>query len=184
VIDLCRLAQELGRVTVEVREGDAVIGSGVLWPAGYVLTNAHVARHARTALGFVDGRQLEGRLVARDEAADLALLGIDTGGVRPATPADASAIRVGALVGAMGYPRGAHAALTVGIIHAVGPIVAGGRRWVQADLHVAPGNSGGPIANAAGHLVGVNTMIAGTLALAVPMPEVERFVRSTGVWPG
>jgi serine protease Do len=82
------------------------------------------------------------------------------------------------LVFAVGNPFGVSGALTAGIVHAVGPTEsADGRRWVQADIRLAPGNSGGPLANAQGHVIGVNSMIAGGLALAVPSPVVERFRR-------
>lgn len=182
--DLCRLAQDLRRITVEVRNEDGSRGSGILWPAGHIVTNAHVARRARTALAFSDGHRFEGRLVARDEHTDLALLRVEGGGFCPAVMADPSGTRVGSLVVAMGHPLGVHGALTIGIIHAIGPVVPGGRRWIQADLRLAPGNSGGPIADAAGRLVGVNTMIAGTLALAIPMAEVKRFVLATGMRSG
>jgi len=66
--------------------------------------------------------------------------------------------------------------LTAGIVHALGPLSAGGRRWIHADLRVAPGNSGGPLADTSGHVVGLNTMIAGGLALAIPINDVRRFV--------
>src|SRR5437016_3176669 len=70
---------------------------------------------------------------------------------------------------------------TVGIVHALGPVVRGGRTWIQADLRLGPGNSGGPIADGAGRVVGVSTMVMSTLALAVPIADVQRFVRGMGI---
>src|SRR5439155_848423 len=102
----------------------------------------------------------------------------------PAAPiADLDAARVGALVVAMGHPLGVRGALTAGIIHAIGPITPGGRPWIQADVRLAPGNSGGPLADASGRVMGLNAMVAGARALAIPMAHVERFVPAAGGEP-
>src|SRR5207249_4013026 len=74
MIELADLADNLRRVTVEVMDGGTSLGAGVLWPRGCVVTNAHVARRSVMAVRLVDGRRLEGRLLARDGSADLALL--------------------------------------------------------------------------------------------------------------
>jgi serine protease Do len=66
--------------------------------------------------------------------------------------------------------------VTAGIVHAVGAVARDGRRWIQADLRLAPGNSGGPLADPAGRIIGVNTMITGGLALAIPIDDVRCFV--------
>jgi serine protease Do len=180
-LDLGDLAQDLVHVTVEIGAGRAPIGCGVLWPGGFVVTNAHVARQRSLPLRFADGREVEATLLARDRSADLALLGIPACGLRPAVIADGKTIRIGSLVVALGHPLGVRGALTAGIIHGVGPLTARGRPWIQADLRLAPGNSGGPLADARGRVIGVNAMIAGNLALAVPVGEIERFLRAAGV---
>ena len=179
--DIAELAEELRRVTVEVTDDDALLGSGVLWPAGHVVTNAHVVRRPEVSLRLADGRRLRARVVARDRAADLALLSAPGSGVPPATLADPETIRVGSFVVAVGHPLGVRGALATGIVCAIGPIDRGGRRWIQADLHLAPGNSGGPLADAGGRIVGVNSRAAGPLALAVPNDQVARFVRAAQV---
>ena len=117
------------------------------------------------------------------ELQDLALLRVAGMGVPAAPIANLDAARVGALVVAMGHPLGVRGALTAGIIHAIGPITPGGRAWIQADVRLAPGNSGGPLADASGRVMGLNAMVAGALALAIPMAHVERFVRAAGVEP-
>ena len=183
MIDLAGLAERLRRVTVEVSDAGESLGSGVLWPRGCVVTNAHVARQSRVVVRLVDGRRLEGRLVARDADADLALLRVPGTGIPTATVADTDAARVGSFVIAIGHPLGVRGALTAGIIHAMGPIVRGGRPWIQADVRLAPGNSGGPLADASGRVVGLNAMIVGALALAIPMSRVTQFVRAAGVEP-
>jgi serine protease Do len=183
MIELADLADRLRRVTVEVMDGGTSLGAGVVWPRGCVVTNAHVARRPVMAVRLVDGRRLEGRLLARDRSADLALLRVAGVGVPAAPIADPDAARVGALVVAMGHPLGVRGALSAGIIRAIGPIPPGGRAWIQADVRLAPGNSGGPLADASGRVMGLNAMVAGALALAIPMTHVERFVRAAGVEP-
>jgi serine protease Do len=175
--DIAALAEHLRRVTVEVTDADQLLGGGVLWPAGCVVTNAHVVRRPEATLRLVDGRRLRARVLARDSDADLALLEVPGTGLPAATLADPDTIRIGAFVAAVGHPLGVRGALSTGIVCALGPIDRSGRPWIQADLHLAPGNSGGPLADAAGHLVGVNSRAAGPLALAVPMSVVRRFVQ-------
>jgi serine protease Do len=182
-MDFAALADDLRRITVELTNGDEFAGSGVVWAPGWVVTNAHVARRPRVRLRLADGRRPEGRLVARDGDADLALLRVPALDLRPPTLAGPDALRVGSLIVAVGHPLGVRGALTAGVIHAIGPIVRGGRSWIQADLRLAPGNSGGPLADARGYVLGVNAMVAGSLALAIPAPEVTRFVRAAGIEP-
>ena len=88
---------------------------------------------------------------------------------------------IGSLVVAVGHPLGMRGALSAGIVHAVAPIVRGGAPWIHADVRLAPGNSGGPLADVSGAIVGVNAMIVGGLALAVPIARVIDFARSAGV---
>jgi serine protease Do len=100
-------------------------------------------------------------------------------GVAPAALADSDTLRVGDLVVALGHPLGLRRTLTAGVVHALAFAPDGQRRWIQADVRLAPGNSGGPLADTAGRVVGINTMIAGGLALAIPINDVRRFVAST-----
>jgi len=151
----------------------------VLWSPGCVVTNAHVVRGSRAAVRLVDGQRLEGLVIARDTDADLAVLRVLGTGIPAASIGDSAP--VGSLVAAVGHPLGVRGALTVGIVHAVGPMRSGGRSWIQADVRLARGNSGGPLADASGKVIGLNAMIVGPLALAIPMREVARFVRTAGV---
>jgi serine protease Do len=170
------LAARLARVTVEVRgrgrgAGAAAVGSGVVWhPDGLILTNAHVA-HQDVTVVLADGGARRARLVARDVRRDLAALVVDATGLPAALIGDSGALRVGELVLAVGNPMGLVRALSAGLVHAVGP------RAIHADLRLAPGNSGGPLADAQGYVVGLNAMIVGGLAVAVPSREARRFVR-------
>ena len=171
------LAAMLARSTVEVRplargaSAGAAVGAGVVWHRdGMILTNAHVARGPGSVV-LSDRRVLSARLVARDLERDLAALVVDATDLPAAEIGDSSALRVGELVVAVGNPLGLVRALSAGLVHAVG------RRAIQADLRLAPGNSGGPLADARGRVVGLNAMIVGELAVAVPSNEARRFVR-------
>jgi len=182
---LAELAGGLRRSTVEVRTGGAGVGSGVIWTAdGVVVTNAHVARSDVTTLVLWDGRTVSGRVTARDRRRDLATIAITGGGIvdglRPATIGHPSTLRTGDLVVALGNPLGVAGALALGIVHALEPGHAGRPRWIRADIRLAPGNSGGPLADAQGRVVGVNTMIAGGLGIAVPVTTVARFLSDAG----
>jgi serine protease Do len=181
LIDIAALAERVRRVTVEVTDAGELLGSGVLWPQGFVVTNAHVVRRPDVTLRLVDGRCMHARVLARDSDADLALLGVPATGLPSATSAEPESVRIGSFVAAVGHPLGVRGALTTGIVCAIGPIDRSGRSWIQADLRLAPGNSGGPLADAAGCVVGLNSRAAGPLALAVPMSQVTRFVQAARV---
>jgi serine protease Do len=179
-MDLAGLAADLRRVTVELTDGGRAVGSGVVWAPDWVVTNAHVAPHVEMTVRRADGAVTRGRVIARDRHADLALLHVSGLGLPAATVAPADELRVGSLVVAVGHPLGVRGALTTGIVHSMGSLVPGGRPWIQGDLRLAPGNSGGPLADARGRVVGLNAMIVGTLALAIPASAVTRFVRAAG----
>lgn len=181
-LDFGAVADALRRITVEITGDGGAIGAGILWPRGCVVTSAHVIRAERVTVRLVDGARVEARLVARDRAADLAVLAAPGGGLPAATLATAGA-RVGSLVVAVGHPLGIRGAVTTGIVHAIAPIVPGGPAFIQADVRLAPGNSGGPLADVSGAVLGLNAMVAGGLALAVPVDRVIAFVRAAGLTP-
>ena len=169
------LAARLAGITVEVRGRGASAGgpagAGVVWRAdGLILTNAHVAKGG-VAVVLPDRRVLPARLAARDVEHDLAALVVEATGLSAAEIGDSDALRVGELVLAVGNPLGVIRALSAGLVHATG------RGFIQADLRLAPGSSGGPLADASGRVVGLNAMIVGGLAVAVPSGTGWRFVR-------
>jgi len=173
---LSALAGRLREITVQVHGEPAGIGSGVLWSRdGLIVTNAHVVR-GRVSVVLPGGRAVQARLLARDPERDLAALAIDAHALVPAEIGDSDSLRVGELVVAVGNPLGLSGAVTAGLIHAIGPRRPAGPSLIQADLRLAPGNSGGPLADACGRVIGINSMIAGGLALAVPSSLVARFV--------
>ena len=176
------IAERLRRSTVHVRieGGREGSGSGVIWSSdGLIVTNAHVARSDRGAIELWDGREMEATVTTRDTRRDLATLRVpDAAGLPAATPGHSSALRPGELVMAVGNPLGFTGALSTGVVHTLGPLRGlGSRSWVQASVRLLPGNSGGPLADAEGRVIGINTMIAGRLSLAVPSDTVAEFLR-------
>jgi serine protease Do len=177
--DLAALAESLGRITVQVRGRNTGHGSGIVWRAdGVIVTNAHVARERQATVVLLNGRRFEGHLITWDPGRDLAALQIDADGLPAADVGDSDALRAGQLVLAVGNPMGCPGALTAGIIHATGANARpGAGRWVQAAMRLAPGNSGGPLADVRGRVIGINAMIVSGLALAVPSNAVARWLR-------
>jgi serine protease Do len=182
------IAEQLRRSTVLIQSGGHGAGSGVIWSNdGLVVTNAHVVRGSRVNVQLWDGREFEAAIRSRDPRRDLAQLHIDAANLPAASTADSSEVRAGELAIAIGNPMGFVGALATGVIHAVGPLRGvGSQSWVQADVRLAPGNSGGPLANAHGRIIGINTMVAGRLALAIPSNSVRDFLSAGPVdaWLG
>ena len=178
--DLEAVARRLRRVTVVV--GGRSQAAGIVWGRnGLVVTNAHVAR-GPAMVTLADGRRVRATLVARDPERDLAALALPVRDLEAAEAGDGAGLRVGQLVLAVGHPFGLPGALSVGVLHRLpadreDPDGA----WLVADLRLAPGNSGGPLADERGRVLGVNAMIHGGLALAVPSVAVERFLRRAGL---
>ena len=180
ITGLGEIAEHLRRSTVLIAAGPngRGNGSGVIWSSdGTIVTNAHVARGARLRVQLWDGREFDATIASRDHAHDLAQLRIQVTGLPAISAANSSRVRPGELAIAIGNPLGFVGALTTGVIHAVGPLRGlGPQTWVQADVRLAPGNSGGPLADAAGRVIGINTMVAGRLALAIPSNVVAHFL--------
>jgi serine protease Do len=171
------IAEQLRRSTVLVGAGRGN-GSGIIWSHdGVVVTNAHVARGSTISVQLWDGRELNATVTSRDPHRDLAALRVNATNLPAAVAADSSEVRAGELAIAIGNPFGFVGALTTGVIHAVGPIRGlGPQSWVQASVRLAPGNSGGPLADAHGRVIGVNSMVAGGVALAIPSNAVTSFL--------
>jgi serine protease Do len=177
--ELAAVAEQLRRITVQVRNHRVGEGSGIIWSRhGLVVTNAHVARSNSPAIELWDGRVFEGQLRWRDPRRDLALLTIPVTDLPQAELGDASRLRPGEIVLALGHPFGLVNALSLGVVHRLNGSAR--NRWIRADIRLAPGNSGGPLADAAGKVIGLNTLIAGGLAHAIPVGTVERFLNETG----
>jgi serine protease Do len=172
------IAEQLRRSTVLIHSGGRGSGSGVIWSGnGMIVTNAHVVHGSNVRVQLWDGREFDAAVTARDPRQDLAELRISATSLPAACLGDSSQLRPGQLAIAIGNPLGFVGALTTGVIHAIGPLPGLRRQtWVQASVRLAPGNSGGPLADAHGHMIGVNTMVAGRLALAIPSNAVRDFL--------
>jgi serine protease Do len=176
--ELEALASTLRQSVVEVRTRGTGAGSGIIWSAdGLIVTNAHVARTEHATIVLWDGRELDGVVTAHDPRRDLATIAIDPGSVPlvAATVGHPTDLRTGNVVVALGHPWGITGSIALGVVHAV-ETRRGAPRWIRADIRLAPGNSGGPLTDARGRVVGVNTLIAGGLGVAVPATTVSRFL--------
>jgi len=156
-------------------------GSGfIIDPSGLVVTNSHVVEGADAIqVRLSDGRQFAGKLIGRDGRVDLALLKIE--GATNLTPlplGDSNRLRVGEFVVALGHPFGLEQSVSFGIVSRKGAplmVAAAGFDFIQTDAAVNPGNSGGPLVNLAGQVVGVNSMAArnGSIGFAIPSSLVK-----------
>jgi serine protease Do len=175
------------RIKKRVRGGIRAEGAGsgfVITPDGFGLTSSHVLRGADGAsAAFVDGRELPVEIVGSDPLSDLAVFRVRADGLVPAVLGDAARLRVGQLVVAIGNPLGFAGSVTAGVVSALGralPVQAGRNtrivdNVIQTDAALNPGNSGGALLVGTGHVVGVNTAVAGIgLGLAVPIDDATR----------
>jgi serine protease Do len=172
------IAESLRRSTVMIHAGGRGNGSGVIWSSdGVIVTNAHVAQRRQLRVQLWDSRDLDATVIASDPVRDVASLRVRGSNLPAAAIGKSSRLRPGELAIAIGNPMGFVGALTTGVIHNVGPLPGlGPQHWVQAGVRLAPGNSGGPLADAAGRVIGINTMVAGRLALAIPSDAVVEFL--------
>jgi serine protease Do len=177
--DLESLARRLAEFTVQIRAGEESVGCGIIWSsAGTIVTNAHVARTSSLTVELTDGRVFEGRVRWRCPRRDLAAVVVATSGLPTPIIADLRRVRPGEIAIALGHPLGLPNGLALGIVHTAE--TTGRNQWLRADIRLAPGNSGGPLANAMGELLGINTLIAGGLAYAIPVTAVQRYLDDIG----
>jgi S1-C subfamily serine protease len=159
-------------------------GAGVIWTAdGLIVTNNHVVSgDGKVNVVLADGRTYLGIVAGRHPTRDLAVIKIAAENLPAASIADSSLVRPGEIAAAIGHPLGYRDAITTGIIVAAGHSeqIEGSSRGdvIQTDAQFAPGNSGGPLVNHLGQVIGIATRVSGRLGLAVPSAAVEAFVRS------
>jgi serine protease Do len=179
-----RAAEALRRSTAQIRSGNGYRrgnGSAVVLTDGQVITNAHVIQEGPLAVESWEGKTVSASVLKIDRGRDLALLSAQGLQAPSAQLGDSNELRAGTPVIAVGNPMGFVGAVSTGIVHAIGPAAPISRSlWIHADVRLAPGNSGGPLADLQGQIVGINTMIvAGGLALAIPSRAVQSFLTRT-----
>jgi len=173
------LLERVRPVLALVRNGRRGAGAGVLAGEGLVLTNLHVVGLARSVLVILeDNTRYDARVIASDPHVDLALLQIPANG-HAAAVFSSGTPRPGELVYAFGHPWGQRNVLTGGVLSAVTSVRGrdGDVPILRADVQLAPGNSGGPLLNAAGEVIGLNAMIfGGDQSVAIPSSLIRSFL--------
>jgi len=181
--DLSDVIAEAERSLVRVHDGHRGGGAGSIWhPDGLIVTNAHVVQGRSVQVTLPDGACLPASLLGYDAELDLAALSVDATGLTPIKIGESRNLRPGQWVLALGHPLGVHGAATVGVFIGAGSefdqVATGGRELIAFAAPLRPGNSGGPLLDVHGRLVGINTMMAGSeVGLAVPVHLVKSFLR-------
>jgi S1-C subfamily serine protease len=182
--DLAEAAARAGQAVVAVHARPRMPSSGVHWRQGIIVTAEHtVKRDEEISVGLPDGRVVPAALAGRDQSTDLAVLKLEGGGFPTAEIGDAAALRVGHVVLAVARPgeRGRGLSASWGVISALGGpwhTWHGGQidRFIRLDLTLYPGFSGGPLVDAHGRAVGINTSGPRSMALTIPRLTVDRVV--------
>jgi serine protease Do len=183
---IVELVERAAPSIVEVRSHGRGGGAGVIWRSdGGVLTNYHVVagrgRGDNLEVVLADGRTFAAKVASHNRTLDLALLEVDAQDLPAALVGDSSRLRVGELVFAVGHPWGQRGSVTMGIVSGLGTVTVPGSgrtaQYIRSDVHLAPGNSGGPMLNAQGAVIGINAMIfGGDMGIAIPSHVASSWV--------
>jgi S1-C subfamily serine protease len=184
--DLAGVVARVRDGLVQITNGRGGAGAGTIWHAdGLIVTNAHVvAGRGDLTVTLNDGRRFPAEIIASDRDHDLAALMIAADNLPTIEIGDSRALRPGQWVLSLGHPLGVLNAATGGVVISMGPRLgdmqfANGSDWLAVSLHLRPGHSGGPLVDAAGRLVGVNTMMNGPeVGVAIPVHVVKAFLKA------
>ena len=184
-MEMAGLADQVLPSLVQIGDGRQNIGAGTIWHSeGLILTNAHVVDHSSLNVTLTDGQEFSARLIARDPQYDLAALVVDANNLPAIEPGSSKALEAGQLVMALGHPFGVIGAASAGVVIGVGsewqedPF--SGRDWVMVSLNLRPGNSGGPLVDTRGRIVGINTIMNGPeVGVAIPVDVAKHFLHQS-----
>ena len=181
--EMASVADGALRSLVQISDGQGN-GAGTIWhPDGLIVTNAHVIAGRRSLkVTLADGRTFPAQILAQNQDRDLAALAISASGLPTIELGDSRRLQSGQWVFALGHPWGVTGAVTAGIVIGMGSewpeMPPSGQDWVVVSLHVRPGNSGGPLVDVQGRLVGINTMMTGPeVGVAIPVHVARSFLR-------
>ena len=183
--DLAGVIAAAQRSLVQIANGRGGAGAGTIWHSdGLIVTNHHViAGRGDLRVTLHSGETLPARVLAASPERDLAALVVEADGLPTIAPGDSRALRPGQWVLALGHPWGVLDAVTGGVVIALGPQIGdmrspNGQDWLAVSVHVRPGHSGGPLIDAQGRMVGVNTIMNGPdVGVAVPVHVVKAFLK-------
>ena len=179
------LVERANRSIVQVRNARGGAGAGSIWHAdGLVITNAHVVHEEHPTVVLSDGRDFSATVLARSKTLDIAALSIDAEGLTAIPVGNSLDAKPGQWVMAIGHPWGMLNAATAGVVIGLESESAdgnksekSGKHWLAVNLPLRPGNSGGPLIDAEGQLIGMSTMMNGPeVGMAVPAHEIKRFL--------
>lgn len=183
-----QLNAEMADVVANIKQSIVLVsnhghshGAGIIIePDGLILTNAHVIRDSSIQVILPGGQIVPARVVAYDRDCDLAALRVDAGNLSAVTLGDSDRVLPGEWVFAVGHPWGVPGAVTSGIAISGGGVSKSSdtsNEWLAANLHLRPGNSGGPLVDIQGRLLGINTVMAGPeVGLAISVDVVKAFL--------
>ncbi len=177
---VAEVVQSAGKSAVRVDARQRIAGTGIVWGPDVILTADHVVEREEEIAVSVDGNSFMAELVGRDPPTDVAALRIKGGNLTPAAQGDPQALKVGHLVIAIGRPWSTEAIVSVGFVSGKGSSWVGRHTpfregLIQADVTLYPGFSGGPLVDASGRMVGMNSSVLGRgMALAIPTDTVSR----------
>jgi serine protease Do len=174
--DMRSLADSLRQNVVEIRSPRGS-GTGIVWGPGLIVTNAHCAPGGAPLHVDANGTSWSAEVVAHARDHDLALIAGVSIAAPPFELRDSNSLRIGELVFAYGHPLGIRGSLAMGAVHGIARHPrTGSPRFIIADVRLAPGNSGGPLVDADGRLIGINSMVVNGLGVAIPALAVQRFI--------
>lgn len=184
--ELMRIVEHVKPSIVQVQNHGRGGGTGIIWrikdTEATILTNHHVVGDEESVqVRLTDGRTLEAKVINRNPTLDLATLKVTADNLSVSMIGNSTNLRIGELVFAIGHPWGQRWVVTAGIISGLGKVKVpyNGReaQYIRSDVPIAPGNSGGPLLDAEGTVIGINAMVlGGDLAVAIPSNVVSSWL--------